>query len=105
MSQTYRPENSDRSNKTASLYRQPTAVAVTATRRLVSNRDMDLLLLAFCSCLLTVICHPAANLLHSPSSAATSVAAPSTSSPFSQIDFMIKSGLLTASQQEEKLEE
>jgi hypothetical protein len=97
--------SSDRPTPLASARQQSQAVVVSATRRVLSNREIDLLLLAFCSCLLTVICHPSVSLFQPSTSSGTAVTMPATSSLVSDIDFMIKSGLLTNSRQEEEISE
>ncbi|MGB3516796.1 MAG: hypothetical protein WBA43_10080 [Elainellaceae cyanobacterium] len=69
--------------------------AAIATPQVISHRNLDLCLLAVCSCALTLLCHQAANLSHS-SSAATQ-ANPS----MTQVEMSLKAGWFAQQKSEE----
>lgn len=70
----------------------------------VRGRNLDFCLLAFCSCVLAILCHQA---VHLPSSQSASTSTLTTSSRVfpSQLDFLLKAGLFTSSQRSEGEEE
>jgi hypothetical protein len=76
------------------------------TYRLIPGKHLDLLLLAVCSCLLTLLCHPSSNLL--PAAGGASSSALESSLPASattQMNFYIKSVLMSSYQEKGKQEE
>ncbi|NJL21597.1 MAG: hypothetical protein HC895_13530 [Leptolyngbyaceae cyanobacterium SM1_3_5] len=70
--------------------------------RLVSSKHLDLVLLACCSCLLTVMCHSTANLL--PQSATSAAIGSSPAASAGQTNFYVRSALLSAYQSKGKSE-
>jgi hypothetical protein len=62
---------------------------------LKSGRNLDFCLLAFCSCVLTLLCHQTS--VHNSSSSSVRTPNPTNIS----IDFTIKAGLFTSSQSED----
>jgi hypothetical protein len=68
---------------------------------IVSSKQLDLLLLAVCSCLLTLLCHPAL-LQQSAASASSSAVQSSVPSTTSQINFYVKSALMSSFQDKER---
>jgi hypothetical protein len=71
---------------------------------LLSSKHLDLMLLAFCSCLLTVLCHPTMNLTQT-ATAASSAMQSSSSGSTSQINFYVKSALMSSFQETGKQDE
>ncbi len=69
---------------------------------ILSTRNLDLCLLAVCSCALTLLCHQAGNF---PASTVTASQSGVQSPPLSQVDLTIKSGLLTQWNQTEEEQE
>lgn len=61
-----------------------------------SSRNLDLCLLAVCSCLLSLLCHQALGALTLPSASASSLS-PSRNTTLAQMDFLIKAGLVSSS--------
>ncbi len=71
---------------------------------MVSSKNLDLCLLAICSCVLSLLCHQPAGIsaphaAHFPASGANSAATPV------RVDFLIKAGLVTTRQQEHDIEQ
>ena len=73
-----------------------------ATARLLSSKHLDLMLLACCSCLLTLMCHPVVNLLPGSSAANSITVAASQAATSSQTNFYVKSALMSAYQDKRK---
>ncbi|MEB3355394.1 MAG: hypothetical protein VKK04_01515 [Synechococcales bacterium] len=66
-------------------------------RRLLSGRNLDMCLLAICSCVLSLVVHQSTGMLNLPTVSASSVTPTSSATP-AQIDFLIKAGLRVSSQ-------
>lgn len=70
-----------------------------------SGKNLDLCLLALCSCILSLLCHQTvASLPSSPTLTSSSAPVSSPSAGMSKIDLMIKAGLFTTSQTEKEEE-
>ncbi|NJO78598.1 MAG: hypothetical protein HC827_08750 [Cyanobacteria bacterium RM1_2_2] len=87
----------------------PSAVPSTPTTvslpvQWVRGKNLDFCLLAFCSCILAILCHQAVHLPSSQSASTSTLAASSRVVP-SQLDFMLKAGLFTSSNQRSEGEE
>ncbi len=86
----------------------PTAIAVPITAATpasfphpwLSGRNLDLCLLAVCSCVLAVLCHQTMPLSINSNISTPSALSTSSTSP-NQLDFTVKAGLFTTSQQKD----
>jgi hypothetical protein len=65
-----------------------------------SSRNLDFCLLAFCSCILALLCHQTV-VISGQTTTASATRAPATVQ-FSQIDWLIKSGLFAKSQESDE---
>lgn len=84
---------------------QPVAQTVAyAVAPRLSSRNLDLCLLAVCSCVLTVLCHQTIPTPFSASSSSTASAMTASSTSPSHIAFTLKAGLFTTSQQKDGTE-
>lgn len=118
--QPHYPQKSQSQRHESAMLVQP-AVATTAIRvapyavpsahtagslpaQWVRGKNLDFCLLAFCSCVLAILCHQAVHLPASQSASASTLAASSRVMP-SQLDFMVKAGLFTSSNQRSEGEE
>ena len=81
---------------------QPIGSAPIVSSKIVSSKHLDLVLLACCSCLLTVMCHSTANLL--PHSATSLRSEASQTASAGQTNFYVRSALLSAYQNKGKSE-
>ncbi|NEQ27125.1 MAG: hypothetical protein F6K28_50580 [Microcoleus sp. SIO2G3] len=78
------------------------ALPIDFTRRPVSSKHLDLVLLACCSCLLTLMCHSTANLLPGSSAASGITLEASQAASSGQTSFYVKSALMSAYQGRER---
>ena len=76
---------------------QPSSTPSVAVQWLTSGKNLDFCLLAFCSCVLAILCHQTVHLSPSPSAPASQLAASSRVLP-ADLDFTVKAGLFTSSQ-------
>jgi hypothetical protein len=79
-------------------HQAPQATAITATNQAVlTGRNLDLCLLAVCSCALTLLCHQAVNMAAPELSSRASAPQVAQSQASSAVDLTLKSVWLTAS--------
>lgn len=62
----------------------PTGIDPALLPLLISNRSLDFWLLALCSCILSLLCHSAAQVTFSPAVGSASSGAPSSAAPSPQ---------------------
>ncbi|MGB3494836.1 MAG: hypothetical protein WBA57_19055 [Elainellaceae cyanobacterium] len=67
----------------------------------MSGRNIDLCLLAVCSCVLSLLCHQGVGVMSPTSTSGINTA----STTPAQVDFLVKAGLLTTSRQEPEVSE
>lgn len=93
-----------RSFPLSSITPSSTAPSPALMMDMMSSKNLDLFLLAICSCVLSLLCHQPAGVstpqaAHFPSSAARSAATPV------RVDFLIKAGLMTTRQEDPEVEQ
>lgn len=69
----------------------------------MSGRNIDLCLLAVCSCVLSLMCHQGVGVVSATSASSTGMNTASTTP--AQVDFLVKAGLLTSGRQELEIKE
>lgn len=69
----------------------------------MSGRNIDLCLLAVCSCVLSLMCHQGVGVMSATSTSSSSMNTASTTP--AQVDFLVKAGLLTTNRQELEVQE
>ncbi len=69
----------------------------------MSGRNIDLCLLAVCSCVLSLMCHQGVGVVSTTSASSTGMNTASTSP--AQVDFLVKAGLLTSGRQKLAVQE
>ena len=95
-SKGHRSHYSNESNEQARQSQLALAVASPVPPQWL-GRNLDFYLLAFCSCVLAVLCHQSFILPSAQTSSGSQMAMSSRVSP-SQLDFLIKAGLFTSAQ-------
>ncbi|QYO62900.1 hypothetical protein [Leptolyngbya sp. 7M] len=83
--------------KTSQLSQLPPSPSAVALQWLASGKNLDFCLLAFCSCVLAILCHQTVHLPTSLSAPSSQLAASSRVLP-ADLDFTVKAGLFTSSQ-------